>query len=263
MPFIAAVAKTDLPHKVDQPAVKEQARQMFSVNFPQTNRLIHAFDNTEILYRNFVKPLNYYTQATTFEQRNTDYNQCTVQYSAQAIEQVLPLAGISKTDITDIVFVSTTGLATPSIDAQLINLLQLNPHVNRMPLWGLGCAGGVAGMAKANTLAQANPNAVVLLVAVELCSLTLIKNDYSKSNFIGSSLFSDGIAACIIKGDNHSLPVKKVMFKAASSKLYYNSLDVMGWQFGNDGFKVVFSKDNIVNLLKRSTSFSIPNPQLF
>jgi alkylresorcinol/alkylpyrone synthase len=112
-----------------------------------------------------------------------------------------------------------------------------------MPVWGLGCAGGVSGMAKANTLAKANPDAVVLLVAVELCSLTLIKNDYSKSNFIGSSLFSDGIVACIIKGDNHQSKAKKLSYKAASSKLYYDSLEVMGWQFQEKGFKVVFSKD--------------------
>jgi alkylresorcinol/alkylpyrone synthase len=112
-----------------------------------------------------------------------------------------------------------------------------------MPVWGLGCAGGVSGMAKANTLAKANPDAVVLLVAVELCSLTLIKSDYSKSNFIGSSLFSDGIVACIVKGDNHQAPAPKLTYKAASSKLYYDSLEVMGWQFQEAGFKVVFSKD--------------------
>ena len=98
-------------------------------------------------------------------------------------------------------------------------------------------------MAKANTLAKANPDAVVLLVAVELCSLTLIKSDYSKSNFIGSSLFSDGVAAVIVKGDNHTQQGKQLKIQAASSKLYYDSLEVMGWQFQDNGFKVVFSKD--------------------
>src|SRR5690606_16930820 len=87
-----------------------------------------------------------------------------------------------------------------------------------------------------------NPDAVVLLVAVELCSLTLIKSDYSKSNFIGSSLFSDGIAACIIKGDNHGSD-QSVNYVASSSKLYYDSLEVMGWEFQDTGFKVLFSKD--------------------
>jgi alkylresorcinol/alkylpyrone synthase len=242
MPFIAAVSKIDLPNKIEQSKVKEQARAMFAENFPQVDRLIHAFDNTEIITRNLCKPIDYYNEPNTFEQRNNDYISNSVEYSIMAIEDCIIKADITKEVITDIVFVSTTGLATPSIDALIINKLRLDPHVNRMPVWGLGCAGGVSGMAKANTLAKANPDAIVLLVAVELCSLTLIKNDYSKSNFIGSSLFSDGIAASIIKGDNHGTeePVKYI---ASSSKLYYDSLEVMGWDFQDTGFKVLFSKD--------------------
>jgi alkylresorcinol/alkylpyrone synthase len=242
MPFIAAVAKIDLPYKTDQNEAKQHALEMFSANFPEAKRLIFAFDNTEIKYRNFCKPLTYYSKPNTFEERNNEYLQIALDYSVQAAEECITKAGISKEDITDILFVSTTGLATPSLDGRIINNMRLNPHVNRSPLWGLGCGGGVSGMAKANTIAKANPDAVVLLVAVELCSLTLIKSDYSKSNFIGSSLFSDGIAACIIKGDNHAKD-DKVNYVASSSKLYYDSLEVMGWDFQDTGFKVLFSKD--------------------
>ena len=242
MPSITAVSKIELPHKISQQEVKEQAQIMFSKNFPQTNRLIFAFDNTEIKTRNFCKPLSFYTSTTTFEQRNLEYINTALEYSVQAVEDVVKKSGISKDDITDIIFVSTSGLATPSMDALIINKMRLNSHVRRSPLWGLGCGGGVSGMAKANAMAMADPDAVVLLVAVELCSLTLIKNDYSKSNFIGSSLFSDGIAACIIKGDNHGIN-QKVTYFDASSKLYYDSLEVMGWEFQDTGFKVLFSKD--------------------
>ena len=242
MPYISAVTKIDLPYKIAQQDVKNQAHRMFSANFPQTDRLIFAFDNTEILTRNFCKPLSYYEQPNTFEQRNNDYIVNTLNYSVQAIEACIEKAAIDKDDITDLIFVSTTGLATPSMDALIINKMRLNPHINRSPLWGLGCGGGVSGMAKACTTATANPKAVVLLVAVELCSLTLIKNDYSKSNFIGSSLFSDGIAACIIKGDDHGKD-QPATYVASSSKLYYDSLDVMGWDFQDTGFKVLFSKD--------------------
>lgn len=242
MPFIAAVSKIDLPYKTDQNDAKQQALDMFSKNFPEANRLIFAFDNTEIKYRNFCKPLSYYAKPNTFEERNNEYIQIALDYSVQATEDCIVKAGISKDDITDIFFVSTTGLATPSIDGMIINKMRLNPHVNRSPLWGLGCGGGVSGMAKANAAAKANPDAIVLLVAVELCSLTLIKSDYSKSNFIGSSLFSDGIAACIIKGDNHRNN-STATYVASSSKLYYDSLEVMGWDFQDTGFKVLFSKD--------------------
>jgi alkylresorcinol/alkylpyrone synthase len=243
MPFIASASKIDLPYRVKQEEAKKQAHQMFSANFPQTDRLIFAFDNTEIITRNFCKPLDWYTQPTSFEERNNAYIENSLNYSVQAVEDCVAKAGITKEDITDILFVSTTGLATPSIDALIINKMRLNPHVNRTPIWGLGCGGGVSGMAKANMAARANPDAVVLLVAVELCSLTLIKSDYSKSNFIGSSLFSDGIAACIVKGDNHAKTTQPVTWVASSSKLYYDSLEVMGWEFQDTGFKVLFSKD--------------------
>jgi alkylresorcinol/alkylpyrone synthase len=243
MPHIAATSTIDLPFKVLQQDVKKQAHDLFSANFPQTDRLIFAFDNTEIVTRNFCKPISYYAEPNTFEQRNDDYIENALNYSVQAIEDCIAKAGVNREDITDLIFVSTTGLATPSIDALIINKMRLNPHVNRSPLWGLGCGGGVSGMAKANMAAIANPNAVVLLVAVELCSLTLIKSDYSKSNFIGSSLFSDGIAAVIVKGDYHTAPNHKIDYIASSSKLYYDSLDVMGWDFKDTGFKVLFSKD--------------------
>jgi alkylresorcinol/alkylpyrone synthase len=242
MPSIASVSGVSLPYKVKQQDVKAQARALFVEHFPQVDRLMPAFDNTEIATRNFCKPISYYAEPNTFEQRNDDYIENALQYSIQAIESALAKAGVNKDDITDLIFVSTTGLATPSIDALIINKMRLNPHINRIPVWGLGCGGGVSGMAKANTLAKANPDALVLLVAVELCSLTLIKNDYSKSNFIGSSLFSDGIAAVIVKGDNHKTP-KNITIQAASSKLYYDSLEVMGWDFKDTGFKVLFSKD--------------------
>ena len=242
MPFIAPVSKIDLPYRIAQQEAKERARAMFAENFPQVDRLIQAFDNTEIVTRNFCEPISYYITPNTFEERNDEYLQQALTWSVKAIENCIAAADIDKNDITDILFVSTTGLATPSIDALIINQMRLNPHINRIPIFGLGCGGGVSGMAKANALAKANPDAVVLLVAVELCSLTLLRSDYSKSNFIGSSLFSDGIAGCIIMGDNRA-GNKKITYKASSSKLYYDSLEVMGWDFKDTGFKVLFSKD--------------------
>ncbi len=242
MPFIAGVSTIDFPYRIVQKKVKEQAREMFAGDFPLGERLLGAFDNAGIQTRNFCNPLAYYSASNSFEERNTEYIRCAVEYASKAIEECAILADISTNDIRDIIVVSTTGLATPSIDALLINELKLNPRMRRMPVWGLGCAGGVSGIAKADVVAKANPEAVVLLVAIELCSLTIIKNDYSKSNFIGSSLFSDGIAACIIKGDHHHRD-GQVAVLGSASKLYYHSLDMMGWEFQDRGFKIVFSKD--------------------
>lgn len=242
MPFVETVSKIDFPHKVDQQKVKEYAKEFFLPHFPQAERLMSVFDNTEIKFRNFCKPLETYVSHNTFQKRNTEFVRCALEYSIQAIEECLTKANLKKEELTDIIFVSSTGLATPSIDALIVNQLRLNPHINRMSIFGLGCAGGVSGMAKASVLAQANPDANVLLVAVELCSLTFLSTDFSKSNFIASSLFSDGIAACIIKGDNHKTE-QKIKFVGSGSKLYYDSLDVMGWEFLDTGFKVLFSSD--------------------
>ena len=244
MPSLAAISTIDFPCKVDQQEVKQCAKDLFAPSFPQVERLLGAFDNTEIKTRNFCSPLHYYSAPHTFGEQNGDYIRISLEYSVKAIEECIASAQINKDEITDIIFISTTGLSTPSLDALIINEMKLHHNINRTPVFGLGCAGGVAGFSKASILAKANPDAVVLLVSVELCSLTFLRNDYSKSNFIGSSLFADGVAACIITGDNHTNKTKKaITFLATQSKLYYDTLDVMGWEFHGQGFKVLFSQD--------------------
>jgi alkylresorcinol/alkylpyrone synthase len=242
MPSVAAVSTIEFPHKLDQKFVKEYVRNMFADDFPLVERLIDAFDNTEIKQRNFCEPLSYYDLHHSFHDHNLEYIRISLEYSIKAIEDVLRKAKLTKADITDILFVSTTGLATPSLDALIINAMRLDPNINRIPIWGLGCAAGVSAVAKANIIGKVNPDAVILIVAVELCSLTFLRDDFSKSNFIASSLFSDGIAACIVRGDNY-MPSKRLAIMASSSKLYYDHLDVMGWDFLDSGFKVIFSKD--------------------
>lgn len=244
MPSLAAISKIDFPFKVDQQEVKKCAKELFAPSFPQVERMMSAFDNTEIKTRNFCKPLSYYADEHNFQDMNAEYIRVSLEYSIKAIEQCIESAQISKEVITDIIFISTTGLSTPSLDALIVNKMRLSQNINRIPIFGLGCAGGVAGFSKACILAKENPNAVVLLAAVELCSLTFLRNDYSKSNFIGASLFADGISACIITGDAHTNTTKnKISFLGTQSKLYYDSLDVMGWEFLDKGFKVLFSQD--------------------
>lgn len=242
MPSLVAVSKIDFPYKTSQQTIKDFAKEMFAKSFPDILRLLPVFDNTEIETRNLCKPLDYYLQKHTFEEQNCEFIRLALEYSVKAIEECTSLAGIPASKITDIIFISTTGLATPSLDALIINKMRLNQHVNRMSIFGLGCGGGVSGFAKACTLAKANSEAIVLLVAVELCSLTFLRNDVSKSNFIGSSLFADGVGACLIVGDRYADTLnKKINFVAGESKLYYDSLDIMGWDFTDNGFKVLFS----------------------
>jgi alkylresorcinol/alkylpyrone synthase len=244
MPSLKSISTISFPNKVEQQEVKRYAHDMFVKNFPAVERMMPIFDNTEIVTRNFCRPLDYYASLSNFKQQNAEYISTALEFSVQAIQDCLNACGIDKEKITDLVFISTSGLATPSLDALIINKMRLSPYVNRIPVFGLGCGGGVSGYAKAQTLAKANPDAVVLLVAVELCSLTFLRNDFSKSNFVATSLFSDGVAASLVLGDNH-LPEKgkAVRFIDSQSKLYYDTLDVMGWEFQNEGFKVLFSHD--------------------
>lgn len=186
MPSLAAISKIDFAHKVEQQKAKEGARTLFAPSFPQVERMMNAFDNTEIKTRNMCKPLDYYTTMHSFEDQNAEYIRISLEYSVKAIEECISSAQINKDEITDLIFVSTTGLSTPSLDALIINKMRLNQNINRMAIFGLGCGGGVSGFAKANILAIANPNAVVLLVAVELYSLTFLRNDFSKSYLISS-----------------------------------------------------------------------------
>src|SRR3981189_3096747 len=158
MPFISAVSTIDFPYKISQQETKRQAKEMFAANFPLVEKIIDVFDNTGIRMRNFCQPLSYYSGSNSFEDRNREYIRCAIEYAARAIEECAEPAEISLGDITDIIVVSTPGLATPSIDALLINELRLNSRTNRLPVWGLGCAGGVAGIAKAATTAKANPD---------------------------------------------------------------------------------------------------------
>ncbi len=245
MPYILSLSNIDLPYKVNQSDLKEYAGNLFAEAFPDVDRLLPAYSNANIETRNFCVPVDFYSKDRSFEEKNNLYIQYALKYSIEAINECLKKSGVDKKDITDIVFVSTTGLATPSIDGLIINELKLNPNINRLPLWGLGCAGGVSGLAKASTIAKANPDALVLFVGVELCSLTFIRNDLSKSNFIATGLFSDGVSAVLVAGDSNKHLVKdfEIILSHSRSKLYYDTLDIMGWEFLNEGFKVLFSRD--------------------
>ncbi|MCY7362027.1 MAG: type III polyketide synthase [Ignavibacteria bacterium] len=250
MSEIISVSKIDLPYRIKQSDMKAFSRETFFSEFSDIDRLLESFDNAMIDFRNLAVPLEYFSNQKTFKEKNDLYIELALKYSIEAIEKSLINSGFQKEDITDIVFISSTGISTPSIDALIINKMKLDPYTKRIPVWGLGCAGGVAGLTKANTIAVANPEAVVVVVAVELCSLTFIREDISKSNLIATGLFSDGISSVIIKGNKVNMKSDfKINILDSQSKLYYDSLDVMGWDVLDTGLKVIFSKDipSIVN----------------
>ncbi len=252
MPSITNVSSLELEYTAEQSELKALAERTFRGTFADLDRLLESFENSGIERRNLCVPIEYFNEASSFSTRNRKYVEVAVKLTTDAAKLCLEGAGISAADVTDFIFVSSTGFSTPSIDAIVVNELKLNPYVRRLPLWGLGCAGGTAGTAIACRIAESNPKARVLVCTTELCSLTFLKDDKSKSNLIATSLFSDGAACALVCGDEASdLQHKSFDLKHISSRsrLYYDTLDVMGWEMVDSGLKVIFSRDipNIVS----------------
>ncbi|WP_246942019.1 type III polyketide synthase [Bacillus pinisoli] len=266
MPKITSVGVCVPPHALTQTTTVEFAREMFEDSFKDISRLLTVFENGQIKKRNFAKNLEWFKEDHTFEDRNNAYIEHAVEYSLEAIKNCLSndeylSESVPYEEIEAIFFISTTGISTPSIDAKIMNHLPFSPHTKRIPIWGLGCAGGAAGLSRAYDYCLAYPNAKVLVVSVELCGLTFQKNDRSKSNLIGTSLFADGVAAVLVAGNevkglnNTSIP----FIQATQSTLMPDSEDVMGWDIKNEGLYVIFSKD-IPNII---TEWLKPNVEKF
>ena len=208
-------------------------------------RLLSVFDNGGIVSRRLCMPIAWYGEDHSFGERNTLYIEHGVRLASAAIRAALERAGLGVRDVDHIVFVSSTGVATPSLDALIANHLGLRRDVRRTPIWGLGCAGGAAGLARARDFAAAAPGTNVLLVALELCGFAFQRRERSKRNLVAASLFADGCAAVIVSSPAAgAAPAGTgLAVEASASTLWPDTLDVMGWEVDGDGLHVVFSRD--------------------
>ncbi|WP_059170898.1 type III polyketide synthase [Bacillus sp. FJAT-27445] len=250
MPAVISIAEALPPYEIEQERAVEFARELFSESFQDIERLLKIFQNGQIESRRFVKDIHWFRENRTFKERNDAYIEAAVELGTEAIINCLANPSFLKRqvesqEIDALFFISTTGLATPSIDARIMNKLPFSPHAKRIPIWGLGCAGGAAGLSRAYEYCLAFPEAKVLVLSVELCSLTFQKNDRSKSNLVGTSLFADGVSCALVCGDLvknlNAVRVPEVL--ATQSTLMPDSLDVMGWDIKNEGLYVIFSRD--------------------
>ncbi|TAE25798.1 MAG: stilbene synthase [Candidatus Kapaibacterium sp.] len=245
------------PHKVQQADVKNLVYALFSKEYRGLERLLPVFENTQIQSRYFSKPLEWFKKQVSFVESSAAYVETASELCFQAAAEAMRNAGLQASDIGMVVVVSTTGISTPSLDAKLIQRLKLSHTTRRLPIWGLGCAGGVAGLARAAELCSVlPPNTYLLMVAVELCSLTFQRNDITKSNIVASSLFADGAAAAILKDEgrgmrdegksaqeSRSQPTNPPAILNSYSFLFDDSEDIMGWDILESGLKVRFSRD--------------------
>jgi len=239
IPRLASLATAVPPHVLGQPEVTIRARHLFAERAGAAlDRLMPVFANAGIERRYSSVPIDWYEKPHGWTDRNALFLENAVNLLEETSRDALALAGLTPGDIDAVVVASTTGVATPALDAMLINRLGLKPEVRRLPIFGLGCAGGVIGLARAADLARVHPTSRVLFAVVELCALNFRKNDTSKSNVVATALFGDGAAAAVLscRGDGPALG-------PAGEHTWPNSLDIMGWDVVEDGMKALFSRD--------------------
>lgn len=238
---IAAVGSSLPPHYYDQATLLAALKSRWAGRYYNLERLERLHANVLVGGRHLALPIEEYAGLTTWGKANDAWIRVAQEVGEQAVRKALDKAGLTARDVSAILFVTVTGVATPSIDARLINRLGLPSRVKRMPIFGLGCVAGAAGIARAADYVRAFPDEVALLVSVELCSLTLQPEDLSIPNLIASGLFGDGAAAVVVAGAERPGPGPRIV--ASRSVFYPNSERVMGWDISESGFKIVLSAD--------------------
>lgn len=251
MAIIGSVGVGIPEFNLTQDEVKDLVQEVFPFPEEKLRKYLPVFDHAKVKNRQFVVDKAWLKQEHSFKERNDLYLSFAQQLICEAVDNCLDSKDFLNRNmpyeaIDMIIFISSTGIATPSMDVQLLNARSFREDVIRMPLWGLGCAGGAIGLSRAFDWLAAHPDKTALIVCCELCSLTFQKNDLKKSNLIGSALFGDGVSAVLAFGDNspylsnrkRNTP-KIVNYSSLTKK---DSTAVMGWNVSNDGLEVVFSK---------------------
>jgi alkylresorcinol/alkylpyrone synthase len=234
-PHLLAIKSATPPYVLNQVDVTRRASHLFR-DRRDIERLLPIFENTGIKSRYSCVPIDWYESDHSWRERTALYIENSLDLIDRVAKDLLAEAKLAPESIDAIVVASTTGIATPSLDARLVHRLNLRKDIKRLPIFGLGCAGGVVGMARAADLARAMPGARVLFLVVELCALTFRKNDLSKSNLVATALFGDGAAGAILstRGEGPA-------FGPAGEYMWPDSLGVMGWDVEEDGLKPIFS----------------------
>lgn len=238
---VASVGRAFPEHYYDQETLIAAFKKQWAGRHYNLRRLEDLHRHVLVGGRHLALPLEAYERLHTFTDSNRIYIETARDLGARALLDGLEIAGLDRRDIDHLFFVTTTGVATPSIDALLVNRLNLRTNVKRTPIFGLGCLAGAAGVARAADYLRAFPDQVAVLVSVELCSLTLQREDLSIPNIVASGLFGDGAAAAVLVGENRQAIGPRVL--ASRSFFYPDTEEVMGWNITNEGFGVVLSAD--------------------
>jgi alkylresorcinol/alkylpyrone synthase len=247
---IAAVGKAFPPHYYDQEALLGELKRHWQARHHNLERLEQLHRNVLVGGRHLALPIEEYRNLATWGQANDAWIRVAQEVGGEAILDALGRAGLAPADVDCLIAVTVTGIATPSLDARLVNRLGLNPRVKRLPVFGLGCVAGAAGIARAADYVRAFPDEVAVLLSVELCSLTIQLQDLSIPNLIASGLFGDGAAAVVVVGEEREPSGAEAAtgrrgprLVATRSVFYPDSEQVMGWSISEQGFQIVLSAE--------------------
>lgn len=250
---IYAVGTAYPPYVMRQAEVQAQAARIFGEEPDYFRRMASAYGNAGVETRHSCVPLDWYLESHGWPERTQLYEENATTLLQDAGQSCLNQAGVESSNVAATVVVSSTGVVTPSLDVLIQEPLGLLPNTQRLPIFGLGCAGGVIGLSRAAAVSQSLPDQWVLFLCVELCGLTFRSSDLSKANFIGTAIFGDGAAAVLIRTASSSLDSgvePKAELQGWAEHTWPNTRDVMGWRVEDDGLGVVFSR-TIPNLVSQ------------
>ena len=235
---LVSLATSVPPHQFHQKQILQVAHGLMADRYPEFETFSSLFANTGIRHRYGVKPIEWYLEQRGWPERTQAFLEGAETLFIDVARKALALADLAADDIDTVVTVCSTGIATPTLEARIAGKLGLRADVSRVPVFGLGCAGGVSGLSIASRLAQARPGSNVLLVALELCTLAVRHDELTKANVVAASLFGDGAAAIVLRaGDGGATRIE-----ASGEKLWPDTLDIMGWRVDPEGFGVIFQR---------------------
>ena len=235
---LVSVATAVPPYCIQQSDVAAAAHQGFGSRYSDFDRLSRVFETSGILRRYAVRPLSWYFEPLGWPERSAAYLDGGVDLFIDAARKALNAAGIGAHEVDTIVTVSSTGIATPSLDSRAAARLGLREDIERVPVFGLGCAGGVCGLSIASRLAASRPGGVVLMVALELCTLAVRLDELTKANIVATALFGDGAAACVLRAGEGGIAAVEM----SGQHTWPDTLDIMGWSVDPQGFGVIFDR---------------------
>lgn len=229
------------PHRLTQDEVRTRASMIFGGKYPQFDRLVKTFDTAGIDQRYSVVPIDWFSKDHGWADRNVAYMDGAKAMFIEAATTALEASGWTGADIDCVVTVSSTGIATPSLEAQAFSEMGFRRDIMRVPVFGLGCAGGVSGLSTAQAIAAGKPGSKVLLVVVETCSLSFRSDRLLKADIIATVLFGDGAAAACISTTRPTAG-QAITLGQGHQTMWPDTLDIMGWDVDETGFGVVFDR---------------------